>query len=86
MKGRISRNDTYGMRFKKAMESEKNWQRINQAGGRHMRQWAIVIFAFGLACFVVPPLEGFWIWFFGLAPGLVGIGLWQTYNFAKRLK
>ena len=58
---------------------------VNQVGGRHLLRWAIVIFVIGLTSFVVPPLTGFWIWCFGLAPALVVIGCGQTYRFVKRL-
>ncbi len=85
--GRISRNDYYGMRFKKALGSEENWIEINKVGGLQMRRWGKVVLVISITCFAFPPLPatGFWIWFFGLAPALILIACWQTYNFSKHL-
>lgn len=85
--GRVARNDYYGMRFKKAFESEENWIQINKVGGLLMQRWGKIILVIGVVCFAYPPLSptGIGIWFFGLTPTLVLVGCWQTYQFTKRL-
>jgi len=84
MQGKVKRNDVYGVRFAAAMKSDEAWARYNRIGGRYLLAWSGVIGALGFVCLLVPPLAGFWIWFFGHAPLLVGIACWQTYRAGRR--
>lgn len=84
MRGRVKPNEVYGFRLGPALQSEEAWYRWNRIGGRHLLKWAGVIAMLGTVCLWFPPLTGFWIWFFGLAPCLVGIAFWQTCREATR--
>ncbi len=84
MRGKVKRNEVYGVRFAAAMESDEAWDRYNRIGGRYMLIWSIVIGALGLICLWFPPLTGFWIWFFGLAPAYIGFAIWQTHRAGTR--
>ncbi|GAB5558455.1 MAG: hypothetical protein SynsKO_01020 [Synoicihabitans sp.] len=83
-RGKVKPNDIYGIRFSAARKSEEAWYRWNRVGGRYMFIWSIVIALVGIVCLWWPPLEGLWIWFFGLAPALVGIGCIQTFVAGRR--
>lgn len=80
IRGHVKPNPVYGVRFSAALKSEAAWYRWNRLGGRYLLAWALVIGIVGIVCLLLPPLNGFWTWAFGLAPCLVGIGCWQTYR------
>ena len=54
IKGKIPPNPLYGVRLPKSFESEENWYHLNRYGGIVMVKWSAVIFAVGLASFVLP--------------------------------
>ncbi len=80
LRGKIKRNDLYGVRFAAAMETDEAWYRYNRIGGRYLLIWGVVIGGLGIICLMLPPLAGLGIWFFGGAPCLVLIGCIQTYR------
>ncbi len=55
--GKVSMNRTYGVRIKRAFESEENWYKINAYGGKQLILWSIPLILLGLATFFLP-LEG----------------------------
>ncbi len=84
LRGKVKRNNFYGVRFAAAMKSDETWDRWNRIGGRYLVIWGAVIAGLGFICLVFPPLAGLWIWFFGLAPLLSVIGCVQTYLAGNR--
>ena len=53
-KRKIKMNDFYGVRIKKAFESEENWFNINEYGGKQLIIWSLPMFLAGVICFLVP--------------------------------
>ena len=51
LKGRIRMNRWYGIRFKKAYESEKNWYRLNRYGAERIITWSVPLLVVGVATF-----------------------------------
>jgi len=47
--GSIKMNPLYGVRIKKAFESEENWYKINKYGGRRLIFWSIVLICISIA-------------------------------------
>jgi hypothetical protein len=53
LKGRIPMNHFYGMRIRRAFESDENWYRINRYGARQLILWSIPVILTGiLALFI----------------------------------
>jgi len=53
-KRKIKMNYFYGVRIRKAFESEENWFTINEYGGKQLIIWSTPMFLVGLLCFLVP--------------------------------
>ena len=54
---KVGMNKLYGIKIKKAFESEENWYKINAYGGKQMILWSIPLLLLGIATFFLP-LEG----------------------------
>ena len=54
VKHKIKMNNLYGVRIKKSFESEDNWYKINEYGGRQLILWSIPVVLIGFICFLVP--------------------------------
>ena len=54
VKCKIKMNHLYGVRIKKSFESEDNWYKINEYGGKQLIIWSIPMILVGIICFVVP--------------------------------
>lgn len=54
-RGKIKPNPVYGIRVRKAFESEENWYRINRYGGAVLMFWAIALMLAGIICLFVEP-------------------------------
>lgn len=54
LRGWVSRNRVYGIRFAKSFESEENWQRINAYGARRLMIWSVPIIAMGIIALFIP--------------------------------
>jgi len=54
VKQKIKMNRWYGIRIKKSFESEDNWYRINEYGGKQLIAWSIPLTILGFICFLVP--------------------------------
>ena len=57
VKRKVSMNNLYGVRIKKAFESEENWYKINAYGGQQLILWSTLLVLMGVASFFLP-LEG----------------------------
>jgi len=53
VKHKIKMNHLYGVRIKKAFESEDNWYKINAYGGKQLITWSIPMIPVGFACFFI---------------------------------
>jgi len=53
VKRKIKMNDFYGVRIKKAFESEENWFNINEYGGKQLIIWSMPMFLVGIICFLI---------------------------------
>lgn len=87
VKRRIKPNQGYGFRIAKAFESEENWYRINEYGGRQMIKWSAVIILVGVVALFIPlgPEDQALALLFGMAPVLALIPAIQTILWARRL-
>lgn len=45
IRGKIKMNTVYGVRFRKAYQSEELWYKISKKGGRLLLLWSLPIFA-----------------------------------------
>jgi uncharacterized membrane protein len=53
--GKVKRNAVYGIRIRKAFESEENWYKINRYGAIALMYWAVLIIVAGVICLFIPP-------------------------------
>jgi hypothetical protein len=51
---KIKMNQLYGIRIRKSFESEDNWYKINEYGGKQLIIWSIPMILVGFICFFVP--------------------------------
>lgn len=54
VRGNISMNQYYGIRFGKSSTSEENWRKINAYGGKQFILWSIPLILFGVTTFFLP--------------------------------
>jgi hypothetical protein len=54
LKGKIPMNYFYGMRIRRAFESDENWYRINRYGARQLILWSIPVILTGVAALFIP--------------------------------
>ena len=86
VKGHVSMNKFYGIRFKKSYESEENWYRINKYGGRQLILWSIPLGLFGIISFFLPVSESPLLYLISiLAPFIVLIPCVTSYLYARKL-
>ncbi|MDD5170119.1 MAG: SdpI family protein [Syntrophales bacterium] len=53
--GRVKMNRVYGIRIRKAFESEENWFKVNRYGAAALMYWAIGLMITGIMCLFIPP-------------------------------
>lgn len=88
---KVKMNRTYGVRIKKAFESDENWYKINACGGRCLLVWSVVLTIIGIATFALPldtgsQPNGPLILVVALAPLIVLIPcVVQILSYAKKL-
>lgn len=83
----VKMNSLYGIRIKKAYESEENWYKINEYGGKRLIFWSIVLICIGILTFFINVSEkSFFYKVIALAPVIVLIPcIIEIYIFAKKL-
>ena len=54
-RGKVRTNPVYGIRIRKAFESEENWYKINRYGAIALMYWAVLIIVAGVICLFIPP-------------------------------
>lgn len=86
VKGEMPMNGLYGIRLKKAFESDENWYKINKYGGRQLIIWMIPLALFGIISFFLPVKENSLLYLLELfAPLIVFIPLVKVYLYARKL-
>jgi hypothetical protein len=53
--GKVKPNPIYGIRVRKAFESEDNWYRINKYGSAVLMYWAAALMTAGIICLYLSP-------------------------------
>ena len=85
-RGGIPRGHWYGLRFKKALASDDNWNATNRYAARRMFIWSAVIALLGLTALLVPGqflLPGLLVP--ALAPMLYIVPVVEIARFARKL-
>ena len=83
---KVSMNKTYGVRIKKAFESEENWYKINAYGGKQLVLWSIPLGLPGVSTFFLPlDGNGFMITLIACAPLIVLVPAIMSCIYAKKL-
>jgi uncharacterized membrane protein len=54
-RGKVRTNPVYGIRTRKAFESEENWYKINRYGAIALMYWAALLMVMGITCLYIPP-------------------------------
>lgn len=85
IRGKIKMNTVYGVRFRKAYQSEELWYKINKKGGRLLLLWSLPIFALGIYCLLGPTIKEPFTRIAAYAPLLYLIAALQTYNYSRKL-
>lgn len=86
VRGDVSMNKLYGIRFKKAYESEENWYKINKYGGRQLIIWSIPLGLFGIISFFLPFKENPLLHIIAvLAPFIILVPVFISYMYARKL-
>ena len=87
VRGSIKMNPLYGVRIKKAFESEENWYKINKYGGRRLIFWSIVLICICIASLFFEISEDSILFIaFSLAPVIVLIPcLIEIFIYARKL-
>jgi len=86
VKGKVPMNKMYGVRIKKAFDSEENWYKINAYGGKQLILWSVPLMLLGIATFFIP-LEGNgpMISAVACAPLIVLVPAVMSWTYAKKM-
>lgn len=83
---KIPMNHIYGVRFSKSFESENNWYKINEYGGKKLIIWAIPLIMIGIITFfLLLKGNGVLIILIACAPLMVIVPAVMSYKFSKQL-
>jgi hypothetical protein len=88
LKGHVKMNRVYGIRVRKAFESDERWYKVNRYGAKQIIIWSLVLIANGIVAFFIPikgesdvPI----LFAVLLAPALIWIPIIiQTLRFCKK--
>lgn len=84
-KGKVPMNNVYGIRTKKALESDENWYKINEYGAKQFIVWSILLALIGFAVLVIPIKGSFLYSLLLYAPLLYIIPAVKCYIHGKKL-
>ena len=86
LRGRVRRNDYYGVRFAESLQSDEAWLDINRHGAVRMIVWSVPLLVVGIVSLFLPLQSHFgWALALGLAPLIfIFVPLIQTYRYARR--
>ena len=82
-RGKVRTNPVYGIRIRKAFESEENWYKINRYGATAMMYWAALLMVMGIICLFIP--SQFVLTVAKVSIMLIIIPIIQILRYAKRL-
>jgi hypothetical protein len=86
IRGEMPMNRWYGIRFKKSIESDENWYRINKYGGRQLIIWSAVLAFLGIVTIFLPIDKGSLLCFpAALAPLILLVPAVISYRYAQKL-
>ena len=85
-KGKVPMNNVYGIRTKKALESDENWYKINKYGAKQLIIWSIVLALIGFVVLVIPVNNDFLYSLLLCAPLLYIIPAVKCYIHGKKFK
>lgn len=86
VKGEISMNKFYGIRFKKSYDSDENWYKINKYGGQQLIKWSIPLAIFGIISFFLPIEKNPILFLLALfAPLIILVPVITSYLYARKL-
>lgn len=86
VKGEISMNKFYGIRFKKSYDSDENWYKINKYGGQQLIKWCIPLALFGVISFFLPLGNSPVLYLISLcAPLIIIVPVITSYLYARKL-
>jgi uncharacterized membrane protein len=90
VKHKIKMNYLYGIRIKKSFESEDNWYKINEYGGKQLIIWSIPMILVGLICFFIridDTNKNLLSFAFGVFPitACIAVAVIRIYAYAKRI-
>ena len=86
VRGKIYMNQTYCFRFMKSFESEENWYKINNYGGKQMIIWSILLFFIGIITLFLPIKDnGVITILIACAPLIVLVPAFMSYKYSKKL-
>jgi hypothetical protein len=80
--GKVKMNSVYGIRIRKALESEENWYSINRYGAKVLMCWAVAVVIIGIVCLFIEPQAVLTTAKFGFIS--IVIPIVQILYFAKR--
>lgn len=89
-KRKVKMNLWCGVRIPKSFQSDENWFKINEYGGRQLVIWSVPLIARGLLCFAIPMKDihrGFEAFAFGAFPVFLFIAIVavRTFRYAGKL-
>ena len=87
IKNMVTMNRFYGIRIKKAFESEENWYKINSYGGKRLLFWSIILICFGVSNYFIDiGRDSVLFNISALAPAIIVIPwLIEIFIFAKKI-
>jgi len=86
VKGEISMNKFYGIRFKKSYDSDENWYKINKYGGQQLIKWCIPLALFGAISFFLPLEKSPILFLISLcAPLIIVVPVITSYLYSRKL-
>lgn len=86
VKGEISMNKYYGIRFKKSYDSDENWYKINKYGGQQLIKWSIPLALSGVISFFMPIEKSPVLFLLSLcAPLIILVPVVMSYLYTKKL-
>ena len=86
VKGEISMNKFYGIRFKKSYDSDESWYKINKYGGQQLIKWSIPLGLFGIVSFFLPIEKSPVLYLTSLCvPLIIIVPVVTSYLYARKL-
>ncbi len=86
VKGDVSMNKIYGIRFKKSYESDENWYKINRYGGRQLIIWSIPLGLYGITSFFLPISGSPLLYLISMiAPFIILVPVVTSYLYVRKL-